>query len=783
MFKNYLVTALRNILHHKGFSFINIAGLAIAMTVCIIILLSSIYELSFDRYLPNYDLIYRVNTEFHLSAEIERYGSSPEPTGPTLKEMFPEITHSCHIYQTSGLMVYEDKTFMENNLVYTDPDFLVMFSIEAIHGDINTMLDDPYAIVLTETMAEKYFGNENPVGEIIRRNDIRDYTVTGVIRDFPANATYEFGYFMSVNLFQEIDVGFLGQWGNISGETLIMTAPNIDIDDLGKKIWSVPNDLNPDQEVCYLWMQPLSKIHLYNLDGSGAIQYIYIFLAVGLIVLIIASINFMNLSTARSSLRAKEVGIRKVVGAQRGELVRQFYSESLLLALIAMLIAALTARIIIASADRFAPINDAFNQLWDLKFSLQLLGITIFTGLFAGSYPAIFLSSFKPITVLKGAFSKGKTGKILRSILVVIQFSLSIALMISTLIVFQQMNFMKERDLGFNKDNLIYLPIQGELEEKFPEFKEELLKISGITDVSRCSSILTEIGYVASGLDWEGKPEEDDPIFSFEGIDYDYFQTCEMEFMAGRGYSKEFANDGENYILNETAIKRIGYTNENAVGRMFDMWGRKGKIIGVVKDFNFKHQSDKIDPLILTYFPGYFGYILIRTADGDISEIMDSIEDKWKAFVTQFPFDYAFLDESFEQLYKFEDNMGYLFKIFTALTLFISCLGLFGLATYVVERRTREIGIRKVLGASVSGLITLLIKDFTKWVIISNLIAMPLAWFMMNKWLENYVYKTGISWITFAGAGITALIIAIITVFVQTYRAANANPVESLKYE
>ncbi|MDP8320754.1 MAG: ABC transporter permease [Candidatus Stygibacter australis] len=783
MFKNYLVTALRNILHHKGFSFINIAGLAIAMTVCIIILLSSIYEISYDRHLPNYDRIYRVNTEFHLSAETERYQSSPEPTGPTLKEMFPEITHNCHIYQTSGLMVYEDKTFMENNLVYTDPDFLEMFSIEAIHGDINTMLDDPYAIVMTETVAEKYFGKANPVGEVIRRNDVRDYTVTGVIRDFPANATYEFGYFMSVNLFQEIDVGFLGQWGNISGETLIMTDANVDIDDLGKKIWSVPNDLNPDQEVCYLWMQPLSKIHLYNLDGNGAIQYIYIFLAVGLIVLIIASINFMNLSTARSSLRAKEVGIRKVVGAQRGELVRQFYSESLLLAVIAMLIAALTARIIIASADRFAPINDAFNQLWDLNFSLQLLGITIFTGLFAGSYPAIFLSSFKPITVLKGAFSKGKTGKILRSILVVIQFSLSIALMISTLIVFQQMNFMKERDLGFNKDNLIYLPIKGELVEKFPEFKEELLKISGITDVSRCSSIITDIGYVASGLDWEGKPEEDDPIFSFEGIDYDYFETCEMGFVAGRGYSEEFANDGENYILNETAIKRIGYTNENAVGRMFDMWGRKGKIIGVVKDFNFKHQSFKIDPLILTYFPGYLNYILIRTADGDVSEIMDSIEDNWKAFVTQFPFDYAFLDESFEQLYEFEDNMGYLFKIFTALTLFISCLGLFGLATYVVERRTREIGIRKVLGASVSGLITLLIMEFTKWVIISNIIAMPLAWFMMNKWLENYAFKTGISWITFAGAGITALIIAIITVFVQTYRAANANPVESLKYE
>ncbi|MCF7920406.1 MAG: ABC transporter permease [Candidatus Cloacimonetes bacterium] len=783
MLKNYLVTALRNILRHKGFSIINIAGLAIALTVCIIILLSSIYELTYDSYLPNYERIYRVNTEFHLSAETERYQSSPEPTGPTLKELFPEITHNCHFYGSTGLMKYEDKTFMEYNLVFTDPDFLKMFSIEAIHGDINTMLDDPYAIVLTESMAKKYFGETDPVGEVIRRNDIRDYTVTGVIRDFPKNASYEFDFLMSVNLFQELNLGFVGNWGNISGQTMIMTAPDVDIDALGEKIWSVPKELNPDQDVCNLWLQPLSKIHLYDLDGGGAIQFIYIFLVVGLIVLIIASINFMNLSTARSSLRAKEVGIRKVMGAQRRELVRQFYCESLLLAAIAMLLAIFSARLIIASADRFAVINEAINQLWDMNFTLLLTGITLFTGLFAGSYPAFVLSGFKPITILKGAFSKGRTGKIFRSILVVIQFSLSIALMISTLIVFKQMNFMKEKDLGFNKDNLLYLPIKGELNDKFAEFKEELLQISGIENVTRCSSSLSNIGFVASDLDWEGRSEEDNPIFSFECVDYGYFATCQMEFVAGRGYSEKFANDTENYILNETAIKRIDYTNDNAVGRMFDMWGRRGKIIGVVKDFNFQHQSMEIDPLILTDIPDYFNYILIRADEGTKHELTGAIKEKWEAYVSQFPFDYNFMDEDFEKLYKFEDDMGYLFKVFTALAVFISCLGLFGLATYVVERRTREIGIRKVLGASVSGLIRLLISDFTKWVIISNIIAMPLAWFAMHKWLENYASKTDVSWTIYAGAGISALMIAFITVFFHTYHAASANPVNSIKYE
>ncbi|MDP8288132.1 MAG: ABC transporter permease [Candidatus Electryonea clarkiae] len=782
MIKNYLKTAFRNIWKHKGFSFINIIGLAIAMTICIIIMFWCLYELNYDRFLPNYNRLYRVNTEFQLSTETERYAASPEPTGATLEGMFPEITHYCHFYNTSGLMTYNDKKIMEHDLVYTDPDFLEMFSIQAIHGDIHTMLDDPYSIVLTESISKKYFGDINPVGEILRRNDFRDYTVMGVIADFPINASYNFDFLMSTNLFKELNISWVGQWSNISGETFIMTQPGVDIKELGEKIWGVPNELSPDHEVCYLRLQPLSKIHLYDLEGGGSIQYIYIFMAIGLIVLIIACINFMNLSTARSSLRAKEVGMRKVSGAQKGQLVRQFFSESIILSFLAMIIAIIASGIVISNMDRFAEIGISFNVFKDLDIVLGLLAITLFTGFFAGSYPAFVLSTFNPITVLKGVLTSGKRGSAFRRILVVIQFSLSIILIICTLIVYKQMDFMKKRDLGFNKDNLMYLRIKGELNEKYPEFKEELLTIPGIQNLTRSSSILTNIGYVASGLNWEGKGEEDDPIFSFEGIDYDYFTTCQMELVEGREFSQEFAHDEENYILNEVAIKRIGYEGE-PIGRMFDMWGRKGEIIGVVKDFNFKHQAQEIDPLILTYFPDYYSYILIRTDTDDISGLVTQVESVWKDFVSQFPFEYHFMDEDFEKLYKLEHTMGSLFKAFTVLAVLISCMGLFGLSMFVVEKRTREIGVRKVLGASAGGLITLLMRDFIRWVLIANIIAWPIAWYAMKNWLQDYAYKTQISLFQFIAAGIAALLIAILTVFFHTYRAANINPAEVMKYE
>jgi len=782
MFMNYIKIAFRNLIRNKIYSIINILGLAIAMTVFIIILLWCRHELNYDHFLPNIDNLYRVNTEFNLSEETKKYYSSPEPTGATLKDRFPEITHYCQFYQTSGLMVFKEKKFSEKNLVYTNNDFLTMFSIQPVHGDIQTMLQDPYSIVLTQTMSQKYFGDKNPLGKTIRRNDSRDYIVTGVIEDFPDNATYNFDFLMSVNLFKELEVGFLGKWNNISGQTFIMVDSGVNEKLIGEKIWGVPNELSPDKEVCFLWMQPLSKIHLYDLDGGGAIQYIYIFIAIGLIVLIIACINFMNLSTARSSLRAKEVGLRKVSGAQRGQLIRQFYFESILQAILAMIIAIAASEMIVNSFERFEHLNSSWNLISDYKQLVLLFGITIFTGVFAGSYPALFLSGFNPITVLKGIFNKGRKSGVFRYTLVVVQFSLSIALIISTLIVFKQMNYMKKHDLGFNKNNLLYLPIKGKLYQSFPEFKAELTKIPGIKNITRSSSILTDIGLVASGLDWDGKTEEDDPIFSFEGIDYDYLKTCKMELVTGREYSRDYANDEENYILNETAIKRIGY-KDDPIGKPFNMWGRKGNIIGVVKDFNYKSLSQEVDPLILTNYPDYFSYILIRIDSDNIPVLIENIKKTWINFETQFPFDYNFMDQDFEKLYDFENKMGSLFKIFTVLAVFISSLGLFGLSMFVVDRRTKEIGVRKVLGASVSSLVLLLVQDFTKWVTLSNIIAWPLAWLVMKKWLQNYAFRTQISAIPFILAGLTALIISMVTVYLNTYQAANSNPVEALKYE
>ncbi len=779
--KNYFKSALRAIFKDRSFSVINIIGLSIAFTVCILIFLWCKYELSYDKFNDNYDRIYRVNTEFHLSSEIERYASSPEPTGPTLVEEFPEITHTARFYRTSGLMVYGDKKFMEGNLVFTDPDALKMFDITAVKSDIETMLDDPYAIVLTRSMAEKYFGDEDPMGKVIRRNDSRDYTVSGVIEDFPENSSFNYDFLLSVNIFYELEVGFVGRWGNISGETYIMTIAGTDIDELNDKIWNVANEHSPDQKVCNLWLQPLSKIHLYDLDGGGSIQYIYIFAVIGIIVLLIACINFMNLSTARSSNRAKEVGMRKIGGATRKNLIRQFLGESVILAFMGLFIALIMLEFIIPFFEKFANVKVIFDWSRDLYLIPAVIAATLLTGLVAGSYPAFFLSSFDPLKTLKGVFTKGKEGSNFRKVLVLIQFSLSIALIVSTIVVYNQMDYLRNRELGFNKDNMLYLIQRGEVSEKFPEFKEELLKLKGVESVSRSGSTLDNIGYVASGLNWEGQEEGDDPIFCFDGIDYDYIETFELELIAGRSFSAEMVDDVNNYILNEAAVKRIGY--EDPVGKPFTMWGREGKIIGVVKDFSYQAATEEIGPLLLTKIPDYYYYVHIKIDPRNTAGTVKEIKKIWKSFVTHYPIEYHFMDEDFEKMYKFEENMGTLFKIFSGLAVFIACLGLLGLSSFAVEHKIKEIGIRKVLGASVSGLLIHFIQDFTKWVLLANLIAWPLSYYAMSKWLQNYAFRIDLSVSTFIAATLLTLMISVITVFFHTFKAASSNPIEALKYE
>jgi len=781
MFKNYLKSTFRTLLKHRGFSIINIIGLSIAFAICILIFLWCRYELSYDRFNENFDRIYRVNTEFHLSSEVERYQSSPEPTGPALVEKFPEITHTARFYGTSGLMVYDDKKFMEKNLVFTDSDALKMFDVTALSSNTEAMLDDPYSIVLTRSMAEKYFGNDDPLGKVIRRNDSRDYTVSGVIEDFPENSSLNYDFLLSVNIFYELELGFVGRWGNISGQTYIMTTPGTDIDELNDKIWNFANEQSPDQKVCNLWAQPLSEIHLYNLDGGGSIQYIYIFAIIGIIILLIACINFMNLSTARSSSRAKEVGMRKIGGANRKELINQFLGESVILAFLALFITLIITEIAAPSFEKFAHIKVMFDWSKDFYLIPIVLGLTFMTGIIAGSYPAFFLSSFDPIKVVKGVLTKGKQGTRFRKLLVIIQFSLSIALIVSTLIVYDQMDFLRNYDLGFNKDNMLYLIQRGEVYEKYPQFKEELLKLKGIEKVTRSGCTLDAIGYVASGLNWEGQEEGDDPIFCFDGIDYDYIETFEFELVAGRSFSSEMAEDSKNYILNEAAVKRIGY--DDPVGKPFTMWGREGKIIGVVKDFSYQSATEEIGPLLLTNTSDYFAYIHIKINSANTAETIKEIKQIWSNFVSQYPMEYHFLDEDFDRMYKFEESMGTLFKVFSGFAVFIACLGLLGLSSFAVERRIKEIGIRKVLGASAGGLLIHFILDFTKWVMIANFIAWPLAFYAMSKWLQNYAYRVNITLGTFIAATILAMLISIITVFFHTLKAANSNPVEALKCE
>jgi len=781
MLKNYLVTTLRNLMKHKGFSFINIMGLALAFLVCILIFLWCRYELSFDKNNQNYRWIYRVNTEFHLSNETERYTSCPEPAGPTLVEEFPEITHTARLYGTSGLMIHNDMKFNESNVVFTDPEFFDLFPVETIRGDRSEFLKDPYSMVITQSMGEKYFGNENPVGKVITRNGRWNYTISGVIADFPENTSYQYDFFLSINLFYELEVDFVGSWGNISGQTLIMTMPGIDPDELNEKVWNVANEHSPEAKVCNLWLQPLSKIHLHDLEGGGPIQYVYIFAAIGLIVLLIACINFMNLSTAHSSLRAREVGMRKISGAGKQQIVRQFFGESILISLLAMILAVIVLELLINSFEEFARITVDFSWQQDYILIPVIFLVVIFTGILAGSYPALFISSYHPVDVIKGMNERGKKGSVFRRILVVSQFSLAIIFIICTLIVYKQLSFLNKRDLGFNKDNIIYMRIRGELNEKYLEFKQQLLKNPGIVSVTRSSSTLAEYGLVASSLDWEGRAEEDDPIFSFECVDYDYIETFQLKMSAGRSFSENFKEDQNNYLLNESAVKRIGY--KDPIDRYFSMWGTEGRIIGVVKDYSFKSATQGIDPMFLTYIPEYFNYISVRILPGNIDKVLDDMEKTWKEFVDLYPFSYHFLDEDFDRMYQFEAKMGTLFRIFTIMAVFISCLGLLGLTSFSVERRKKEIGIRKVMGASALELLFMMIRDFTKWVLLANLIAWPLAWYAMKNWLQNYAFQVRMSYISFLYASLLAFFIAVFTVFFHTYKATSENPVNTLKYE
>lgn len=778
MFKNYLKIAFRNLKRHKGFSFINITGLAIGLACTILILLWVKNELSYDNFHQHRDQIYRIIEESQHANGIDHYANTPIPLAPELKEKFPEIVNSTRFIDYEITTKYKSKIFNEERVCIAEASFFEIFTFPFIKGNKNKALSSPYSIVLTESIANKYFGDEQPVGKTLIVDNRDQLQVSGIIQNIPPNSHLEFDIFIPFTYLRERGHN-LEQWDFSNCQTYILLKENIPSQQIEQKIYGLKKEHVPEYND-FFKLQPLKRIGLYALDGGwGMIKYVYIFSIIALFILIIACINFVNLSTARSGKRAREVGLRKVVGAKRPQIIGQFFGESILLAMIALIFA-------IGFVSLLHPvIPDLVNKqlmvnTFDYRLILGLIFIIILTGLLSGSYPALFLSSFKPVRVLKGDVSSGSKNPLFRKGLVIFQFSLSIMLITSTVIIYKQIKYIHAKNPGYRKENLLYIPIDRSFADKSEIFKQELLKNPNIKNATATFQLPSFIRFTSGG-EWEGKnPDYDLPIHVIVA-DFDYIETLQLKIAQGRSFSKKFSTDSVNYIFNEQAIHKMGL--KSPIGKRFTMWGIEGEIIGITKDFNFMPLNKAIEPIVIKIFPSFFRYLIVRIKPDEMLNTIAFMEKVWNNFAPDHPFEYHFLDEQFDEIYQSEQRMGTIFRYFMFLAMFISCLGLFGLASFMAEQRTKEIGVRKVLGASVPGLILLFSKEFTKWILIANLVASPIAYLIMNNWLQTFAYRMTISlWIFILSAFVT-IVIALMTVSYQSVKTALANPIESLRYE
>jgi ABC-type antimicrobial peptide transport system permease subunit len=758
MLQNYFKVALRNIKRHKGYSFINIFGLAVGMTCTLLILLWVQDELSYNRFHKNADDIYRV-IKIWRKGETAHYATTPAPLAPALKEEFPEIINSAR-YTIGFRMVvaFGETAFYEDGGGFGDPSLFDLFDFPFLEGDPKTALSDPTSIVLSEEMAARYFGEKNPLGKILRINDQFDFSVTGIMRNIPSNSHIQFDFLLPFMRVGEI-IG-RGQetfmdWHNTAYYTYVLLQKETSYRDVSEKISNFLKKPIPES-TSSLYLQPLKKIHLHSSHlradvATGDITTVVIFSAMALFILVIACINFMNLTTARSGNRAKEVGLRKVVGANKTNLTRQFFGESILLSFIALLFAVVLVSLFLSAFNSLSGKDLTISLSGNIHVIFGLISISLFTGVVSGIYPALFLSSFQPVRVLKDSFKSGSRGSQFRKVLVVFQFSLTIILIIGMIVVFNQLEFIRNRKLGFDKEHLIYIPMNENLRPKYVSFKGELLQNSDIFDVTATSSLpFWGTDTATQDVSWEGKNPDEAFLMRGVGVDHDYMKTFKIEMSEGRRFSKEYSTDDSNYILNETAVNAMRM--ESPIGKKLTYMGNTGTIIGIIKDYHFKPLVFTIEPLLLRLYESrWLNFVYMRVKSEHIPQVIQFVEDKWKQFVPSYPFEYFFVDTVLDGLYTSAQRTGTLFRYFTILALSISCLGLFGLASFVAEQRTKEIGIRKVLGASVSEIVILLSKEFMKWVVIANVFAWPIGYFVMSRLLQTFAYriKIGVNIVSF----------------------------------
>ncbi|MFC1476859.1 ABC transporter permease [candidate division KSB1 bacterium] len=781
MLNNYLKIALRNMKKHKGFSAINISGLAAGMACCIVMLLWIQDEISFDRFHKNKEHIYRI-----LTRSTENLATRPKSSarlGPALQEKFPEISAMTRLVTVSGFwpVKLENEVVMGTNIIFTDPSFFTMFTFPFIEGDPATALDNVNSVVLTASSARRFFGSDDPIGSTLNINR-QDHTVTGIIDDVPHNSHMQFDCVMPVGLWERAPV--IMSWEYTGFVNYIMLHPDTPAGEFNDKIAHVMDTFVPDSKT-EVSLQQLEDIHLHSsgLESEEAVisdvKYVYLLGFLSFLLIIIASINFINLTTARSSQRFKEIGLRKIVGARKDNLIKQFLSESIVISCISLVIALMLSALLLPAFNVLSGKTLSMAMLLNVDIVIGLLVITTLTGVISGSYPAFFLSSLQPVQIIKGFSIKSSNRRsYLRRILVVIQFSISIFLIISTIIVYGQLRFMKNMDLGYDKENLIVIGESSNYIEDYDAVKSELLRHTGVLGMTRGVQPIWHEIRSTDDVTWPGKNSEMHVTMQRFPVDYDYIDVMRMEITSGRNFAEDFA-DSANFILNEEAVRRMNITSP--IGAQITIDGQRGEIIGVVRDFNHGPLHHTIEPLVFILEPALAHIIRLRPEN--IDETLAYIGGVFTRIAPEIPYDFWFLEDKLDTFYGTEQRTGTLILYATVMAIFIACLGMFGMISYMAAIKTKEIGIRKVLGASSFNIILLMSEEFVFLVAAAAVIAYPAAWLALNNWLQNFAYRVNVGLTVFLVSGLLGLVIALITVSYRAMKAARSNPVESLRYE
>lgn len=794
MLRNYLKTAFRHLLKNKVYSIVNIFGLAIGLTSCLLIGLYLRDELSYDQYHLKKDRIYRVAEQFKTPKKTFTQAVTSPPMGPKIMEDFPEVEQAVRFDPDNAIVQYEDQLFEEGRVVYADANVFEVFSFELIKGNPEKALQAPYTIVITESTAKKYFGEEDPIGKVLQLDNEFNFTVTGLVKDLPKNGHLYFDLLASFASWEEQNPNGKGSWFWNSFYTYVLLKEGTNPLRFEKKLAGFTDrhigDLQEKRNAkIELFLEPLEDIYLQSkidwqfYDISGSRNTLYILSAIAFFILFIATINFVNLTTARSTTRVREIGIRKVLGGSRMQLRFQFLGEAFLLSSFAMIFAVILA-------EFFLPF---FNALSSKQLQLNLIEslpilflLTCVVGFFAGIYPALKFAKFKPITALRNYFKTDKKGIFLRQGLVTFQFAISLILIVSTIVIYKQIKFIMDQNLGFEKDNILVVNFgwDEQVQQRYELIKEELLRHPQVEKAAASLSVPGRIN-ATLGTDVDlGNGESERSTLNAYMIDYDFIDLYGLELVAGRPFAKAFKMDSTAFLLNEAAIRHFGWEKpEDAIGKEIKQNTIKGTIVGVVKDFNYLSLHKNIEPLSFHVLPDWFGLISLKLKPGNIQQTISQLEETWANLVPHRPFNYSLQEDYFNKQYQKETHLSTIVSLFAFIAIFVACLGLFGLTTFSVQRRTKEIGIRKVLGATVGSIVRLFSADFLKLVLIALVIASPIAWYLADSWLEGFAYRTNISWWTFFLAGGLAMIIAFFTISLQSVRAAIGNPTHSLRHE